>query len=119
MFENPRASWKSYAGVRQRWPRVPALLDLRGGRSADRRAAIAERITRIHFGLVSGNFEMNWEDGEVRFRTGIELTGISPTIELIAALVQPDRGEPLPPCAADGDPQRADPVTAREEREEP
>lgn len=33
---------------------------------------------------------MDWADGEVRFKTGIELTGVTPTTELVAALVQPN-----------------------------
>ena len=76
VFENPRASWKRYASVTS------------GGRAfllysicavdvpAERRPAVAELLTRINVGLVCGNLEMDWQDGEVRFRTGIELTGI-------------------------------------------
>lgn len=33
------------------------------------RAAIAEYLTRANYGLVIGNFEMDWSDGEVRFKT--------------------------------------------------
>lgn len=94
VFENPR-QLEELRRRQQRWPRVPALLDLRGERSADRRPAIAELITRIHFGLVSVNFEMNWE-GPAQPDRGPHL----------AALLMVIRNE-------------ADPVTAREECEEP
>jgi hypothetical protein len=33
---------------------------------------------------------MDWTDGEVRFKTGIELTGVTAAPALVAALVQPN-----------------------------
>jgi hypothetical protein len=120
VFENPRASWKSYASV-SNGDRAFLLYSICAvDVPADRRPAVAELITRINFGLVSGNFEMDWEDGEVRFRTGIELTGISPTIELIAALVQPNLTavNRYLPALLMVIRNEADPVTAREDCEE-
>lgn len=38
-----------------------------------RRAAAAEYLTRANFGLTIGNFEMDWEDGMVRFKTSIDV----------------------------------------------
>ena len=35
---------------------------------ADRRAAVAELLTRVNFGTVLGGFEMDYDDGEVRFK---------------------------------------------------
>lgn len=35
----------------------------------DKRAEVAEFITRANYGLKMGNFEMDFEDGEVRYRT--------------------------------------------------
>jgi hypothetical protein len=81
---------------------------------------VAEFISRVNFGLVSGNFEMDWTDGEVRFKTGIELTGVTPTTELVAALVQPNLSAVLRylPDLLMVIRNEADPVTAREECEE-
>lgn len=39
----------------------------------DKRGTVAEFITRANYGLVSGNFEMNWATGEVRFKTSIDV----------------------------------------------
>jgi hypothetical protein len=85
-----------------------------------RRPAVAEFITRINFGLVSGNFEMDWADGEVRFKTGMELTGVTPTTELVAALVQPNLSAVLRylPGLLMVIRNEADLITAREECEE-
>ncbi len=35
------------------------------------RGAIAEYLTRANYGLVIGNFEMDYSDGEVRFKTSL------------------------------------------------
>lgn len=37
----------------------------------NKRAAISEFLTRINFGIFLGNFEMDYEDGEVRFKTSV------------------------------------------------
>lgn len=51
-----------------------------------RKVACAELLTRINFGLTHGCFEMDFEDGEVRFRTSVPLTGDVPP-ELVEHLV--------------------------------
>jgi hypothetical protein len=40
-----------------------------------RRPAMAELLTRANFGIVVGNFEMDYEDGEVRFKTSLDSGG--------------------------------------------
>ena len=51
-----------------------------------RRAAAAEYLMRATFGLRLGNFEMDFEDGEVVFKTGAPLEGIEPSMEFVRAL---------------------------------
>jgi hypothetical protein len=41
----------------------------------ERRAAAAEALTRANWGLRVGNFEMDYSDGEVRFKVGIDVEG--------------------------------------------
>jgi hypothetical protein len=41
----------------------------------DRRLAAAEVITRANYGLRLGNFEMDFADGELRFKTSIDVEG--------------------------------------------
>lgn len=50
-----------------------------------RRAAVAETITRANYGMILGNFEMDFRDGEVRYKTAIDVSGGS----LIQSMVQP------------------------------
>ncbi len=39
------------------------------------RPRVAELLTRINYGRLIGNFEMDYEDGHIRFRTSIDITG--------------------------------------------
>ena len=41
----------------------------------DKRAAMAEFLTRANYGMMLGNFEMDYADGEVRFKTSIDCEG--------------------------------------------
>ena len=41
---------------------------------AGRRMAMAELITRINYGMAIGNFEMDFDDGEVRYKTSLDVT---------------------------------------------
>ncbi|MDR1076666.1 MAG: YbjN domain-containing protein [Xanthomonadaceae bacterium] len=41
----------------------------------ERRAAMAEFLTRANYGLTVGNFEMDFRDGEVRYRVGYDVEG--------------------------------------------
>ncbi|HTT92021.1 MAG TPA: YbjN domain-containing protein [Acidimicrobiales bacterium] len=54
----------------------------------DRRVPMAELLTRANSALSIGNFELNFEDGEVRFRTSLDLGDTDLTDELVDPLVQ-------------------------------
>ena len=54
------------------------------------RHAMAELITRINFGLPLGNFEMDYNDGEVRFKTSIDVSGTRLSAELFDDLYEPN-----------------------------
>jgi len=66
---------------------------------AERRAAVAELLTRINYGLIVGAFVIDLDDGEVRLRAAIDLGGQAPTDALLrpltaTALLQFDRWLP-------------------------
>lgn len=50
-------------------------------------AALAEYITRANYDLVIGNFELNFETGQVRFKTSLDVEGTQLTPELVKNLV--------------------------------
>lgn len=43
-----------------------------------KRTAVAEFITRANYGMATGNFEMDFSDGEVRYKTSLECEDVSP-----------------------------------------
>lgn len=53
------------------------------------RPAIAEFITRANFGLRVGNFEMDYSDGEVRYKSSLDFEGEPLTDNLIRNAVYP------------------------------
>ncbi|MEA5418403.1 YbjN domain-containing protein [Spirulina sp. CCNP1310] len=53
----------------------------------ERRLAIAEFITRANYGITIGNFEMDFADGELRFKSSIDVEGDRLTTVLIRNLV--------------------------------
>lgn len=54
------------------------------------RLAMSELLTRINFGLPLGNFEMDFNDGEVRFKTSIDVSGDHLSAELFDDLFEPN-----------------------------
>lgn len=52
-----------------------------------KRLAVAEYLTRANYGLVIGNFEMDFSDGEVRYKTSIDVEGDELTPALVKNLV--------------------------------
>lgn len=52
------------------------------------RHAVAEFITRANFGLIIGNFEMDYSDGEVRYKTSIDVEGTRLSTVLLGQLVR-------------------------------
>ena len=53
----------------------------------DRRLAIAELITRANYGLAIGNFELDFADGELRYKTSIDVSGDRLSTALLHQLV--------------------------------
>lgn len=53
------------------------------------RPAIAEYLTRANYGLRIGNFEMDFTDGEVRYKSSIDFEGSELTPSLIRNTIYP------------------------------
>ncbi|MBW4659722.1 MAG: YbjN domain-containing protein [Drouetiella hepatica Uher 2000/2452] len=53
----------------------------------DKRLTMAEFLTRANYGLIIGNFEMDFDDGEIRYKTSIDVEGDLLTTDLIKQLV--------------------------------
>lgn len=53
----------------------------------ERRATVAEFLTRANYGLMIGNFEMDYRDGEVRYKTSLDVENSEINLALIGNLV--------------------------------
>ena len=53
----------------------------------DQRAAVGELCNRANFGLAVGNFELDHDGGEVRFRTSLDATEATADPELVRNVV--------------------------------
>lgn len=66
----------------------------------DRRSAVAELITRANYGLRIGNFEMDFRDGEIRYKASLDFEDVNLTHPLMKNLFYPavqtaDRYQPI------------------------
>ena len=52
-----------------------------------KRSEVSEFMTRANYGLIIGNFELDFADGEIRFKTSIDVEGDNLTSALIKHLV--------------------------------
>lgn len=77
------AAWSSFAVAFEEDQQVALYGVLPFAVGAERRADILELITRINYGQVIGNFEMDLDDGEVRFKTSIDFDGAELTLALL------------------------------------
>ena len=53
----------------------------------DSRPAVAEFLTRANYGLFIGNFELDLDDGEIRYKTSIDVEGDHLSPALVQQLV--------------------------------
>lgn len=53
------------------------------------RLAVAEYLTRANYGLRIGNFEMDFDDGEVRYKSSIDFEGATLSAELVRHAIYP------------------------------
>jgi len=53
----------------------------------EKRATVAEYINRANYGLIIGNFEMDYRDGQVRYKTSLDVEDSAATRELVRHIV--------------------------------
>jgi hypothetical protein len=54
----------------------------------ERRLPVAEFLTRANYGLIIGNFEMDMNDGEIRYKTSIDVQGDRLSTAMVDHLVR-------------------------------
>ena len=82
-FTGKNGSWNCFAQVRELddqfvfYSICPLTVPER------KRLAIAELLTRANYGLIIGNFEMDLEDGEVRYKSSVDAESGELTSDMI------------------------------------
>jgi hypothetical protein len=79
--------WTCYAQIREEPGRFIFYSVLAVKAPEAKRAAAAEFITRANYGMVLGNFEMDFGDGEIRYKTSAYLEDVEPSRDFFHTLV--------------------------------
>ena len=85
-FQGKNGQWVCYAQAREEQAQFVFYSACPVSVPENKRAAMAEFLTRANYGLIIGNFEMDFEDGEIRYKTSIDVEGVQLTTELIKPL---------------------------------
>ena len=75
-FSGKHGRWVTYASERlpSGTPRQALVYSVSSVNvPEDRRGEVAEYLTRANYGMVMGNFEMDYSDGEVRYKTVLDI----------------------------------------------
>ena len=86
-FMGKNGSWACYAQALDEYQRFSYHSVMESNVPEDKRQAVAEFLTRVNFGLFLGNFEMDFSDGELRYKTSIDVQDGALTQEMIRKLV--------------------------------
>ncbi len=86
-YRGERGTWVCYARVDEENRRFlfHALMGL--NIPVQYRAAVAEYLIRVNYLLPLGNFEMDMDSGEVRFRAGCETPGGELSVAMVRSMV--------------------------------
>ncbi|HVV86154.1 MAG TPA: YbjN domain-containing protein [Kofleriaceae bacterium] len=72
-FRGQHGSWMCVVRVREAQGQIAFYSLAPSAVPAGRRAAMAEFIARANYGMIVGNFELDVGDGDLRFRTSLDL----------------------------------------------
>ncbi|MEL6382808.1 MAG: YbjN domain-containing protein, partial [Cyanobacteria bacterium J06626_18] len=86
-FKGKNGQWDCYAKAREAHQQVVFYSISPITVAKAKRNAIAEFLTRANHGMILGNFELDYSDGEIRYKTSIDVEGDKLTIALIRNLV--------------------------------
>ena len=86
-FSGRNGSWMCYAQAKNEQERFLFYSVLETKAVPERRVALSEFLTRANYGLVLGNFEMDFSDGEIRYKTSIDVEGGQLTTQMVKTLV--------------------------------
>jgi hypothetical protein len=86
-FQGENGEWACYARAREEQQQFIFYSICPIAAPEDKRGAIAEFLTRANYGMTIGNFELDYADGEIRYKTSIDVTNDQLSPALIQTLV--------------------------------
>jgi hypothetical protein len=86
-FQGENGKWSCYAKAREEQQQFVFYSICPIVAPEEKRSVIAEFITRANYGMTIGNFELDFEDGEIRYKASIDVEGDRLTPALIKNLV--------------------------------
>lgn len=84
-FAGKSGSWTCYAQAREEQQQFVFYSVCPLTTPENKEAGMMEFLTRANYGLIIGNFELSLEDGEIRYKTSIDVEDA----ELTAPLIRP------------------------------
>jgi len=87
IFKGSQSQWTCFAQVREDLQQVIFYSVSPVSVPADKRTEVAEFITRANYGLIIGNFEMDFDDGELRYKTSLDVENVPFTAELLRPII--------------------------------
>ncbi len=84
----PRGEWSCVAVVDELDQRLTMYSTLDGGVSEARRPEAAITVARVNAGLKIGNWELDLDDGDLRFKTSIDVAGDRLTMALARRVIE-------------------------------
>jgi hypothetical protein len=89
-FSGQNGNWTCYAQTREEEEQFIFYSVLPNNAPEAKRAAISEFITRANYNLVVGNFEMDFSDGEIRYKTSMNLSNVEVSHPLLHGVIVPN-----------------------------
>jgi hypothetical protein len=86
-FSGIHGKWLCYAQARETEEQFVFYSVLPINVPENRLAKMAEFLTRVNYGMVIGNFEMDYDDGEIRYKTSVDIEGSELGFAMIRQIV--------------------------------
>lgn len=86
-FQGENGRWQLIARARDPEQQVIVFSVLEKRVPEERRSAMAEFVARANYGMIIGNFELDFSDGEVRYKTSIDVESGELTTGMVKRLV--------------------------------
>lgn len=74
VFAGANGQWTCYGQTLEELRQAVFYSQCPANASPERRVSVAEYLTRANYGLVMGNFEMDFDDGAIRFKTSVDVS---------------------------------------------